>query len=123
FTEISVEIDDPQAAVAHQQGPQLVQRRVRAAVVDVDYLERLADYGHHPSDLPEEGHDVARLVVDRDDDREPRRRGGAHCAAEKNEIPASPTVSTSGSLRSGKTGSERISCASRSARGSGGDSP
>src|SRR5262249_47924808 len=65
--------------------------------------------------------DVARLVVDRDDKRQVERWPLVHLA--KKLTTASTTRSTSASLRSGCIGSESISRAACSARGSEGGSP
>src|SRR5207249_8331514 len=122
LAEVAVQIDDPQVLVPGAQRRQAGQRSVPAAVVHEDELVGPSELVRGPRQLAVQRRDVALLVVDRDDDGERERRAGlAHRL--KNSATPSATRSTSSSVRSGCTGSESISRAARSARGSGGVSP
>ena len=86
-----------------------------APVVDEDDLEGAADRRQYGADLFAQRRSVACFVVHRHDNTEGRRRGVAHREG-KNLTTASATCSTSASVRSGNTGKDRTSCASRSAK-------
>src|SRR5262249_60875911 len=89
--------------------------------VDEDDLVADAESSRDAAKLFVEPADVFRLVVDRDDERQLERWPPVHLA--KKLTTASTTRSTSASVRSGCIGSESISRAACSARGSEGGSP
>src|SRR5207249_5452312 len=99
------------------------QRPVTAAVVHEDELVGPSELARDARQLAVERLDVALLVVDRNDDGKRERRLDLAHRRSKNSTTPSATRSTSSSVRSGCTGSESISRAACSARGSGGVSP
>ena len=123
LAEIAVQIDDPQMLVPGAQRAQAGQRPVPAAVVHEDELVEPSELACDARQLAVERLDVALLVVDRNDDGERERRLGLAHRRSKNCTTPSATRSTSSSVRSACTGSESISRAACSARGSGGVSP
>src|SRR5215468_1501805 len=144
LAEVAVQIDHAQRRDGFAQRLQALMRGIAASVVDEEDFRRLAEALYDGVDLPHQRRDVVLLVEHRHDDRKARRwlhvdrlhtangaasnypRDGAAAAAtaragraalpKKDSTPAT-TRSTSASVRSGKTGSERISAASRPARG------
>ena len=120
--EVAVEIDDADMRVRRGQQLEARERAVAAAVVDEEDFVRPAEVARDPGELGMERRDVLLFIVDRDDQRERRGRSAAAHLRKKSRTP-SATRSTSSSVRSAWTGSDRISRAARSARGSAGPSP
>ena len=122
LAEVAVQVDDPQVPVALPESLKTRARVVLAAVVDEDRLVGDVQITRDAPQLSVERAEISRFVVDRDDEGQPRGRWRLRHLPKK-ATTASTTRSTSVSVRSGCTGSERISRAACSARGSGGISP
>src|SRR5262249_38925429 len=115
------QVDDPQVGIGPAKRLQARARIVLAPVVDEDDLVADAESSRDAAKLFVEPADVFSLVVDRNDERQLERWPPVHLA--KKLTTASTTRSTAASVRSGCIGSESISRAACSARGSEGVSP